>query len=200
MKRLLEGYRQFRTERWPKERALYEALARGQTPRLLIIACADSRVDPATIFNAGPGELFIIRNVAALAPPYAADEGLHGTSAAIEFAVKKLRVHSILVLGHAACGGVTAALNDEALDATEFLRPWIGLMAPARARCLACADPQTALERESIKLSLERLLTFPFVASAVAEGALSLEGARFGIENGLLELYDREIDAFVALG
>jgi carbonic anhydrase len=200
MKRLLEGYRQFRADRWPKERALYEALARGQTPRLLIIACADSRVDPATIFNAGPGELFIIRNVAALAPPYAADEGLHGTSAAIEFAVKKLQVQSILVLGHAACGGVTAALSDQELESTEFLRPWIGLMAPARARCLACDDPQTALERESIKLSLERLLTFPFVANAVSEGALSLEGARFGIENGLLELYDREIDAFVALG
>ncbi|MFZ4069982.1 MAG: carbonic anhydrase [Caulobacterales bacterium] len=200
MKKLLAGYRQFRAERWPKEHALYEALARGQTPRLLIIACADSRVDPSTIFNAGPGELFVVRNVAALAPPYAADEGLHGTSAAIEFAVKKLNVHSILVLGHAACGGVSAALDDDQLDETEFLRPWIALMAPARARCLACDDPQTALEREAIKLSLDRLMTFPFVAERVRAGALSLEGARFGIENGLLELYDREVDAFVVLG
>ncbi len=201
MQRLLSGYRQFRAERWPRERALYQALAAGQTPRLLVIACSDSRVDPATIFAAEPGELFILRNVANVVPPFVNDGGLHAASAAIEFAVKKLAVRTILVMGHAACGGVTAALAEERDDDSPFLAAWIDLLAPAKARCAQCtdADPQTALERENIKLSLERLMTFPFVAEAVAEGRLALEGARFGIQDGRLEVYDPTDDAFHSL-
>lgn len=206
MKRLVNGYKAFREQRWPKERALYAALAeQGQSPRMLVIACSDSRVDPATIFDAGPGELFIVRNVANLVPPYEQGEGLHGTSAAIEFAVRKLGVRTILILGHAQCGGVAAALTDQADDDDQFIRPWIALMEPARARC-AChppradaRDPQIALEHESIKLSIERLLTFPFVAQAVADGVLALEGAHFGIADGHLELLDRESGEFRAL-
>jgi carbonic anhydrase len=201
MQRLLSGYRQFRAERWPKERALYQALAAGQTPRLLVIACSDSRVDPATIFAAEPGELFILRNVANVVPPFVDDGGLHAASAAIEFAVKKLKVRTILVMGHAACGGVTAALSDERDADSPFLAAWIDLMAPAKARCAhgVDGDPQTALERENIKLGLERLMTFPFVADAVAEGRLALEGARFGIQDGKLEVFDPTDCAFHSL-
>jgi carbonic anhydrase len=203
MNRLLNGYRTFRAMRWPKERALYAALAeRGQSPRLLVIACSDSRVDPATIFDAEPGELFIVRNVANLVPPYEQGEGLHGTSAAIEFAVRKLGVRTILVLGHAQCGGVSATLAEPAGDDDEFIRPWIALLDQAKERCAGCghsADPQTALEHESIKISIERLLTFPFVQRAVAEGALTIEGAHFGIADGHLELLDRDSGRFQAL-
>ena len=206
MQRLLNGYKAFREQRWPKERALYAALAQqGQSPRMLVIACSDSRVDPATIFDAGPGELFIVRNVANLVPPYEQGEGLHGTSAAIEFAVRRLSVRTILILGHAQCGGVAAALTPQQDEDDQFIRPWIALIEPARARCACHApasgrDPQTALEHESIKLSIERLLTFPFVAQAVAGGGLALEGAHFGIADEQLELLDRETGEFRALG
>jgi carbonic anhydrase len=203
MQKLLNGYKAFREQRWPKERALYGALAeQGQSPRMLVIACCDSRVDPATIFDAGPGELFIVRNVANLVPPYEQGEGLHGTSAAIEFAVRKLHVRTILVLGHAQCGGVTAALAAEQDPTDEFIGPWIALLAPARARCTCseAADEQGALERESIKLSLERLKTFPFVADAMAAGELVLEGAHFGIADGHLELFDHATGEFLPLG
>jgi len=203
MQRLLNGYKAFREQRWPKERALYGALAeQGQSPRMLVIACCDSRVDPATIFDSGPGELFIVRNVANLVPPYEQGEGLHGTSAAIEFAVRKLRVRTILVLGHAQCGGVSAALAAEPDPSDIFIAPWIELLAPARARCICSEgeEGQAALERESIKLSLERLKTFPFVAEAIATGELVLEGAHFGIADGHLELFDHASGQFVPLG
>jgi carbonic anhydrase len=200
MQRLLSGYRAFRDQRWPREKALYEALALGQTPRLLVIACSDSRVDPATIFDAGPGELFIVRNVANLVPPYEQGEGLHGTSAAIEFAVKKLMVRTILVLGHARCGGVSAALEEDAMAGTVFLEPWIRLLAPAKARCAHHAsDPQTALEQESIRLSMERLEAFPFVRQAMEERGLAIEGARFDIADGHLEILDKTDGKFIRL-
>lgn len=199
MKRLIEGYKTFRDQRWPQERALYEALAQGQAPRLLVIGCSDSRVDPATIFGAGPGELFVIRNVANLVPPFDQGEGLHGTSAAIEYAVKVLKVRTILVMGHAGCGGVQAALSGDVGDDMRFLRSWIELLAPARLVCLPAPDSQTALERESIKLSLQRLLTFPFVAEAVAAKSLALEGARFDIADGHLEVLDPVSGGFVTL-
>src|SRR5215467_4188668 len=117
---LLAGYRRYRSERWPRLRALHQRLARGQRPRVLVIGCSDSRVDPATIFDADPGELFIIRNVANLAPPYELGGGYHGTSAAIEFAVVNLEVDTILVLGHAQCGGVAAALEGASKRPNSF--------------------------------------------------------------------------------
>lgn len=199
MQRLLAGYRAFRDQRWPREKALYEALANGQTPRLLVIGCCDSRVDPATIFGAGPGELFVIRNVANLAPPFDQGEGLHGTAAAIEYAVKVLGVRTILVLGHARCGGVAAALSGKVGDDMRFLQSWIALMEPARLVCEAVPDSQTALERESIKLSLSRLMSFPFIADAVQAGTLALEGARFDIADGHLEVLDHGSGDFVTL-
>ncbi len=129
MHRLIEGYRRFRRGRWQRLRALHRKLAaEGQSPHVMVITCADSRLDPATIFDALPGELFVVRNVANLVPPYEEKEGLHGTSAAIEFAVQKLGVDTILVLGHVQCGGVAAALEPAELHAGTFMGAWIDLL------------------------------------------------------------------------
>lgn len=198
MDHLIEGYRIYRERRWPELRTLHQQLAeRGQAPRTLVIACADSRVDPATIFNAGPGELFVVRNVANLVPPFEQGRGLHGVSAAVEFAVLNLKVGTILVLGHAQCGGVAAALEDRRRDPGSFLDSWIGLLDPAKARIRAdLHQPQTALEYESIRLALENLATFPFVARALENRALSLAGARYGVADGGLEVLDPASGAF----
>jgi carbonic anhydrase len=199
MDHLLEGYRIYREKRWPELRALHRRLAeRGQSPRVLVIACADSRVDPATIFNADPGELFVVRNIANLAPPCEENRiGFHGVSAAIEFAVRNLFVETVLVLGHAQCGGVAAALSDAPRDKESFLDAWIGLLDPAKARLNKNEkDPHTALEYESIRVTLENLRTFPFVQQAIDNRGLKLVGARYGVADGSLELMDPETGAF----
>jgi carbonic anhydrase len=198
MQHLIEGYRIYRQKRWPELQARHRELAeRGQSPRVLVIACSDSRVDPATIFNAGPGELFVIRNVANLAPPCEAPVGLHGTSAAIEFAVAALKVETILVLGHAQCGGVVAALSDRPRDPDSFLDRWVGLLDQAKSRIdPAASDAHAALEYESIRVTLENLTTFPFVHQAIAERGLKLVGARYGVADGGLELLDPETGRF----
>lgn len=201
MEHLIEGYRIYRQKRWPELRSRHRELAeRGQSPRVLVIACSDSRVDPATIFNAGPGELFVIRNVANLAPPCEPKVGLHGTSAAIEFAVTQLKVETILVLGHAQCGGVAAALSDRPRDPDSFLDQWIGLLDPAKNRIDRHAkDATSALEYESIRVTLENLATFPFVQRAIKERGLALVGARYGVADGSLELLNPETGAFTSL-
>jgi carbonic anhydrase len=198
MEHLIEGYRVYRQKRWPELRALHRHLAeRGQSPRTLVIACADSRVDPATIFTAGPGELFVVRNVANLAPPFEEAPGFHGVSAAIEFAVAQLRVDTILVLGHAQCGGVAAALEERPRDPHSFLDAWISLLDTAKSRIRGCAgDHHTALEYESIRVTLENLATFPFVAEAMQTRGLKLVGARYGVADGGLELLDAATGAF----
>jgi len=198
LERLIAGYREFRGQRWPQERRLDEALADDQKPKTFVISCCDSRVDPATIFSARPGELFITRNVANLVPPFEQDGKYHGTSAAMEFAVTALKVDTILVLGHARCGGVSAALTRTELTPGSFLAEWIRLLDPALARCAdETGDRQLAVERESIRLSLERLASFPFVAEAMRSRGLSLRGARFGISDGMLEILDPATDVFV---
>ncbi|HRP12302.1 MAG TPA: carbonic anhydrase [Terricaulis sp.] len=199
MQHLIDGYRAYRAQRWPELRELHRRLAdKGQAPKTLVIACADSRVDPATIFNAGPGELFVVRNVANLAPPCEPSPvGLHGVSAAIEFAVTQLKVEIILVLGHAQCGGVAAALQQRPRDPHSFLDAWISLLDPAKARIQGHnGSAQTALEFESIRVTLENLTTFPFVAEAIASGALRLAGARYGVADGGLEVLNGETGAF----
>ena len=197
MDELIDGYHRFRNGRWPQLKGLFETLAEGQSPRALVIACADSRVDPASIFDAAPGELFIVRNVANLVPPFEQGEGFHGTSAAIEFAVTALQVNVILVMGHARCGGCAAALSPEKLAPGSFLRPWLGLLEPAKARIAHLREGlQDALEHESIRVALENLRTFPFVSQAMAEGRLRLEGARFDIVTGVLELFEQDTGAF----
>lgn len=198
MQALLDGYRRFRATTWPRLRETYESLASGQSPEVLIIACSDSRVDPTRIFDTQPGELFVIRNVANIVPPFEKrPTGLHGTSAAIEFAVEKLNVRTILVLGHGRCGGVAACLDGQETHGV-FIDGWINLLGAARARLPAnCPDVHGALERESIRVSLERLMGFPFVARAVQEGRLKLEGGLFDIADGRLERFDPATGAFV---
>ncbi|HLU39338.1 MAG TPA: carbonic anhydrase [Planctomycetota bacterium] len=202
MQSLFAGYRRYRERRWPELRTLHDELAtRGQRPSTLVIACSDSRVDPATIFDADPGELFVVRNVANLAPTFEqAAHGYHGVSAAIEFAVTRLGVETILVLGHAQCGGVAAALREEPRDPASFVDRWVGLLARAKARIAGRpGDPAALLEYESIRVSLENLATFPFVRAAMEERGLVLAGARYGIADGILELLDRATDRFVPL-
>ena len=200
MERLIQGYRKFMASRWPEENAHYAELAKGQHPEYFVISCCDSRVDPATIFGVRPGELFVLRNVANIVPPFEDGGGYHGTSAAISFAVLQLQVRYIVVLGHAECGGIRTALDRTSAAPMPFLSQWIDLLSPAVSRCEhASGDRQTAVEREAVRLSLERLMTFPFIAERVEAGTLSLEGARFGIADGRLEVLDRQADEFRAV-
>jgi carbonic anhydrase len=192
---LLSGYRRFKAAGWVQQRALFAQLAEGQTPRILVIACSDSRVDPAQIFDVAPGELFVVRNVAALVPPCEQGEGLHGTSAAIEFAIEALGIKTVLVMGHAKCGGVAAAIargkwgtrSSERAGKLSFVNAWIDLLSPV-VEALEGED-QAAAERGGIELSLSNLMTFPFIATKVSAGALELVGARFDIATGGLDLF-----------
>ncbi len=199
---LIEGYHRFRDETWPQQRALFERLAaQGQKPHTLVIACSDSRVDPQMIFSAGPGELFVVRNVANLVPPYMPDAAFHGTSAAVEFAVRVLGVGRIVVMGHALCGGIRALIAGADDPALDFVAGWIGIAARARQAALACDDPvaaQEAAEREAIRISIANLMTFPWVAEAVAAGRLRLRGAHFGVATGRLLVIDPESGRFDA--
>jgi carbonic anhydrase len=192
MERLIAGYRRFRAETWPRERARFQELAaQGQRPRTMVIACSDSRVDPQMIFSAGPGELFVVRNVANLVPPYMPDAAFHGTSAAVEFGVRVLGVEELVVMGHALCGGVRAVLEGVPPAAGDFVAGWIQIAEPVRAVALRCDDPeaqQEAAEHEAVRISLRNLMTFPWVAEAVAEGRLRLLGAHFGVATGRLVL------------
>jgi carbonic anhydrase len=190
--RLIAGYRRFRAEGWPERRKLFESLAEnGQSPQALVLACVDSRVDPTAIFDAAPGEMLIVRNVANLVPPYAPDAAYHGTSAAIEFGVRVLRVPHLIVLGHGSCGGVRALLEGTPAGAEDFVGPWMSIAAEARTRALRCEPAearQQCCEHEVIKISLANLLGFPWIAERVAAGTLALHGAWFAIHTGMLTL------------
>jgi carbonic anhydrase len=192
---LLAGYHRFRVERYPSEAERYRQLgAEGQRPRTMVVACADSRSGPEIVFDAGPGELFVVRNVAALVPVYAPDERSHAASAALEYAVLALGVSTVLVMGHGRCGGVAAAFNHaEPLTATDFVSTWVGglrdleaLLTPDEA-----ADPllrQTRLERLTVEQSMVNLRTFPWVRAREAAGTLALRGAWFDIAAGELHI------------
>jgi len=191
MEELLQGYRRFRREQWPERREVFERLADdGQAPRAMVVACSDSRVDPTMIFSAEPGKLFILRNVANLVPPYAPDSALHATSAALEFAIRVLEVQDLIVMGHAMCGGIRMLLHGAPDSASDFLLPWMRIAEPAKRRALlrAGADAQSECERESVKLSLENLLTFPWIAQRVSEQRVRLSGMIFDIRSGVLTL------------
>jgi carbonic anhydrase len=190
MDKMIEGYRRFLTRTWPARQALFQDLAEhGQNPRAMVIACADSRVDPGMIFDAAPGEIFTVRNVANLVPPYAPDGNQHATSAALEFGVRVLKVSELVVLGHAMCGGVRALLAGAPEEARDFLAPWISVARAARGKVLRCADPNEAQERceqEVVKLSLDNLMTFPWIAEPAAAGRLALQGYWFDVHTGVL--------------
>jgi carbonic anhydrase len=193
-KRLLDGHAAFISGTFEREKDRIRELAtHGQTPSTMIIACCDSRAAPEMIFDAGPGELFVIRNVANLVPEYAPDGNHHGTSAAIEFAVKALGVSDILVLGHGRCGGINAALGrgHRPLDAGDFIGKWMSMLGdiPSQVESnnlLTPGERQTMLERVSIRNSLRNLRTFPYVRSLEQEGKLALHGAWFDIATGEL--------------
>lgn len=189
MDRLIEGYRRFRAEVWPAQRKRYEELAAGQSPETMVIACSDSRVDPATVFSAGPGQLFMIRSVAGLIPRYAPDMSLHGTSAALEYGVRVLKVKRVVLLGHAQCGGVRALLDGPG-EATDFVPQWIEIAQPALRHARETKTTGDELlkqcEIEVLKLSLDNLQTFPWIGEAVKSGKLQLAGFHFGIQSGVL--------------
>jgi carbonic anhydrase len=156
----------------------------------MIITCSDSRVDPSMIFGAEPGNMFVLRNVAALVPPYEPDSASHGTSAALEFAVRVLEVKNLIVMGHAMCGGIRVLLQGAPDPAGDFLLPWMRIADRAKRRVLerASADPQTECEQESVKVSLENLRTFPWIDDRVASGKLVLTGQIFDIRTGILTM------------
>jgi carbonic anhydrase len=185
---LLDGYRRFRYEVWPEERARYERLAKhGQSPETMVVSCCDSRVDPQTVFGAVPGELFVVRNIAGIVPPYQPDGHYHGTSAALEFGVRVLKVKRVVVLGHAQCGGVAAMVDGVPDVAQDFVAPWMGLLEPVRARIPHDAEHHhDEFEKEVVKLSLENLRSFPWITEKVAAGELELQGFRFDIHTGVL--------------
>ena len=185
---LIEGYRRFRADVWPAERARYEALAHwGQSPAAMVIACSDSRVDPQTVFGAVPGELFVVRNVAALVPPYSPDPGYHGTSAALEFGVKVLKVARLVVLGHGQCGGITAMAYGPPPQARDFVASWVAIGKPAVAAAGEAQEGRLErIEAEVVRLSLANLKTFPWIAEAAAAGRLTLQGYWFDVHTGVL--------------
>jgi len=203
---LLDGYRRFRRDGWATQRARWSELADGQSPRTLVIACSDSRVDPAQIFDVSPGEIFVVRNVANLVPPFETDSSRHGVSAALEFAVTQIPVSEIVVMGHEFCGGCRAAMTQvfegAAPGAGGFIAHWVDMLDEAREHVVAAHgegdDAHRALEREAVKVSLANLRSFPFVTEAENAGRLRLRGAWFGIREGKLELLDETTGLFQA--
>jgi len=202
MDRLIRGYREFRKTRWPEERSNYARMAkRGQRPEYLLIACSDSRSDPATVFSANPGELFVVRNVAAVVPPYGDDTGFYGTRAAIAYAVMALNVRNVVVMGHAQCGGVAAAMDSKVAESIPFLREWVSLLKPAVESKIpkghhGHGHGNTDAERAAVKLSIERLRGYPFIAEREKTGALHVDGLRFDIANGILEVLNHDTGEF----
>lgn len=202
---LLAGYKNFMSGRYAHESDRYRKLAaEGQKPKALVIACCDSRAAPETIFDCGPGELFVVRNVANLVPPYQPDANFHSTSAALEFAVQSLKVRDIIVMGHGRCGGIQAALSpsSEPLSPGDFIGKWMGLLnEPAeqirKAGIMTLAERQRALERVSVRNSLQNLRTFPCVKILEDAGKMRLHGAWFDISSGELWIMDKASGDFV---
>lgn len=195
---LLDGYRRFQRNGFANQNELYRDLAEtGQSPRVMVIACCDSRADPAVIFDAAPGEIFVLRNVANLVPPYAPSENHHSTSAALEFAVTGLGISHILVLGHARCGGITASLAGT--DKGSFIGQWMAILDETRQRIDNSATEeaqQEALEKAGIGQSILNLMSFPFIAERVNTARLSLHGGYFDIATGIMSLRDPESGNF----
>jgi len=204
--RLSKGYRSFLGGRFQEERERYGALAdSGQSPSIMVFGCVDSRVSPEVIFDASPGEILVARNVANLVPRYEPGGGQHGASAALEFAVRALRVKHIVVLGHAFCGGIKAFASDAApLSESDFIGKWMSQIAPAADAIKTPKQDWEAylhqLEFASVELSLQNLMTFPFVQVAVEKGDLALHGAYFGVASGKLLVRNEATGAFEPVG
>lgn len=204
--RLTEGYRAFLDDRFIREQSRYEKLAEsGQTPKIMLIGCCDSRVSPEVIFDASPGEMFVVRNIANLIPPFSPDDQLHGTSAALEYGVQALKVEHIVVLGHGRCGGIKAFADDTQgpLSSGDFIGRWITLVEPAarrsggRGRNETLDDYVERLALLSVQQSLANLRTFPCINILESKGRLHLHGAYFAVATGMLMLLDPQTGQFV---
>lgn len=204
-KNLLNGYQNFMSGRYDTDQARYKELAKtGQKPQTMVIACCDSRSAPEVVFDSGPGEMFVVRNVANLVPPYSPDDQYHGTSAALEFAVQSLKIREIVVMGHGRCGGISAALasNFEPLSSSDFIGNWVEMLKPAAesikdTKHMTDSERQTVMERISVRNSIENLRTFPCVKELEDRGTLNLHGAWFDISSGELWIMDHETGDFV---
>jgi carbonic anhydrase len=201
--RLIEGYGAFASGRLRAEQDRYRELAeRGQTPEIMVIGCCDSRVSPEVIFDARPGELFVVRNVANLVPPFETGGSYHGVSAALDFGVGALKVEHIVILGHAHCGGVKAYVEDaEPLSPGDFIGRWMSLMAPAAKKvgprgAMPMAQYIERMEKASIVNTLDNLMTFPRLRTLIERGAVTLHGAYFGVATGALEVLDKATGEF----
>ncbi len=205
--RLIEGYGAFTSGRLQSEQDRYRELAeRGQTPEIMVIGCCDSRVSPEVIFDARPGELFVVRNVANLVPPYETDGKYHGVSAALEFGVGVLKVKHIVILGHAHCGGVRAfAEGAEPISPGDFVGRWMSLMAPATEKVgprgsMSPAEYLERMEKASVVNTLDNLMTFPRLRKLIERGEVKLHGAYFGVAKGELSVLDRTTGEFRPVG
>ena len=202
---MIDGYRNFRAGDWHEERERWAELAEGQSPQVMVISCSDSRVDPAQILDVAPGEIFVLRNVAALVPPFETTPGRHGVSAAVEFAVQFLEVKEILVLGHGLCGGCKAALTQDLhgndIGEGGFVAHWVDMLDDAREPIAEKfgtdgREAELAMELEAVKVSLANLMTFPYVADKVECGELALHGGHFAISDGILRVLDKDSGEF----
>jgi carbonic anhydrase len=202
---LIEGYRRFLSQDWSQERTRWAELAEGQNPKVMVIACSDSRVEPAVIFDAKPGEMFVVRNVAALAPPYETTPGHHGVSAALEFAVTQLEVEQIVVMGHGLCGGCAASLtgqfDDAELGEGKFIADWVSLLDGAREIVVSRhreldREAFVDMELEGVKVSLANLRTFPWIEERENDARLSLHGCHFSVADGKLYVLDEAEGSF----
>ena len=194
LEKLQAGFERFKKHYYVDQPELYEQfIEKGQSPKTIIVACCDSRVHPAQILDTEPGEIFVVRNVANLVPSYVDDGKTHGTSAALEFAVKHLKVENVVIFGHGHCGGIKSLMKDEPLQmGTDFIEPWMNIAAPARNRIMAAHSDKTfeeqckLCEQEAIGLSMGNLMTFPFIKQPVLDKKLSIHGWYFDIEEGEL--------------
>ncbi|MCG2839974.1 carbonic anhydrase [Sandaracinobacter sp. RS1-74] len=201
---LIDGYRRFRLGPYREQRERYDQLAQGQSPKVMVIACSDSRVDPTRVFDAAPGQIFVLRNIANLVPPFSAISGQSSVAAAVEYAVAGIKVEHIVVFGHGRCGGIAAALAGDFDNpvAGKHVHAWMEFIAPARdAVKAACAlspdvDAQRALEQANVRLGIENLGSYPFVANAEKAGQLQLHGVIFDIGEGALKILDRATGQF----
>lgn len=207
LEKVLTGFFAFQQETFAPKRALFEQLARKQKPKIMMVACSDSRVDPAILTNAESGDLFMVRNVANLVPPCSLDNSAHGTSAALEFGVTSLEVEHIVVLGHSGCGGIQALMTADPSIAGDhaFIHNWMQIADEARRRTLVVARQQPlsvqlrTLEQEAIKTSLANLLSFPWINERVAAGRLRIHGWRFDLNEGEMYVYVPQADRFERL-
>jgi carbonic anhydrase len=200
--KLFAGFKRFKKQYFGDDSHLYDSMKNGQPAKTLMVACCDSRVDPAILTDCDPGDLFTIRNVANLVPPCEDGGHFHGTSAALEFAVNNLEVENIIVMGHANCGGINALWHDDGSTSSQFINSWVSIAQPAKERVIqalptaAVQDQIKTCEQQAVLVSLENLLTFPCIRKRVEEGSVSLHGWYFDIPAGNLLSYDPATEQF----